>query len=369
MNSVPTSYHELSFCHEKNEKKRCPQCGGFQTKRKGFTPSLSQTSRGPVPRKLQRYYCHSCHISFTSQGYGKRLRHPVPYQQEAVLDFVASKSSSREVAYRFGVTHCTILQWTQTLSAQMDTQTIPSPEDWSGYICFDGQESTVMGKKRVILIATDTYTRFPFLYQSGIAEDHKLTLNFLSQVADRYPVEITGITSDFGRGKCFVMPVATLFPEALHQICLVHYQRYLWQKIPRTRRSKFFWRNTVLKELIKRILKADTREDSQYWLDVLLHFEPFFRAKYHRRFLRSVRRNYARLTAYYDDDQLPTTNNVSENCNRQLKRKLKNLDGFKSDQAREYFIKLWFACYQLKRLKIDRKQWRFYLWNNQNRPN
>lgn len=361
------SYDELSLCHAENEKKRCPHCGGLRTKRKGFSSSIIRTNRGSITRRLQRYYCFECKTSFSSSPAsvsGHRSRHSLPHRQKAVLEYVYSKSSSREVGRRYDVSHQTVLNWTYRFGKQINEDRIPGPTQWSGYICFDGQESKVKGHKRVLLLAVDAYNSYPFVYRSGLAENRLLTEAFLEKVAGTYPVSIRGITSDFGRGKCFVVPVSELLPQVLHQICLVHYQRYVWQFIPRTRRSKFFWRNAVLKELIRRTIKAEDRDTSLYWLNTLLHFERFFRATYHRRFLRSIRKNYALLTAHYDDPELPKTTNVAENLNRQLKRKLKNLDGFKADETREIFIKLWLACYRLNNMKINPKLWSDYLWNN-----
>lgn len=357
------TYDSFNFCHEDNEKKSCFQCGSLQTKKKGFTSSILKTERGPVKRKLQRYYCHSCGISFTSKGYRVRARHSFIQQQKAVLDFVFTKSSLREVSYRYDVSHQTILNWMMKLGDAMETQQIPPRASWSGYICFDGKETKVKGQKRILLFSSDAYNGYPFQYFIALKEDTLATEVFLKRIQKEYPVSIKGITSDFGRGKCFIKPVQTFFPEVPHQICLVHYLRYVWLFIPRTRRSVFFWRNKVLKDIIKRTVQAPNRASSLHWLGVLQHFEPFFRASYHKRFLRSINRNYDLLTAYYDQADLPKTTNISENFNRQLERKLKNLDGFKSDKSLHIFIKLWLACYRLNHMNINRKVWRKYLWN------
>jgi hypothetical protein len=54
------------------------------------------------------------------------------------------------------------------------------------------------------------------------------------------------------------------------------------------------------------------------------------------------------LTAHYDDPNLDRTSNVIENINRQLERKLKNTDGFKSDTGLNAFLKLWFLNFVKK---------------------
>jgi len=102
-------------------------------------------------------------------------------------------------------------------------------------------------------------------------------------------------------------------------------------------------RNQLLKSLIKKIIMASNREESIYWLNKFNHFEPYFRASYHKRFIRSINRNYSKLTMYYEYDYLNTNTNIIENSIRQLERKLKNLDGFKSEKTLEHFLRIWFS--------------------------
>ncbi len=97
MSCVIERYPELSSCHEDNEKKRCPECLSLHCKKKGFLYKNLRTLRGSVKHKLQRYYCHSCGISFTSQGYQKRSPHSKTQEQKAVLDYVSTTSTLREV--------------------------------------------------------------------------------------------------------------------------------------------------------------------------------------------------------------------------------------------------------------------------------
>ncbi|MDP8200769.1 MAG: hypothetical protein P9M11_01355, partial [Candidatus Tenebribacter burtonii] len=59
-------------CHEYKEKKRCPNCSSFNTKKNGFIYSRILTVRGKVKRKTQRFFCKECGTSFTH--FGKRIR-------------------------------------------------------------------------------------------------------------------------------------------------------------------------------------------------------------------------------------------------------------------------------------------------------
>ena len=130
---------------------------------------------------------------------------------------------------------------------------------------------------------------------------------FLKELKEIYPIEIKGITSDFGRGKCFIGVVKSVFPDIPHQICTVHYLRYVWLFLPRTWRSKYFWRNAVLKWIIKKVINAKNREDSLFWLNKFKTWIPFFKASYHKRYIRSLIKNYEYLTQHFENDFLPKT--------------------------------------------------------------
>ena len=87
---------------------------------------------------------------------------------------------------------------------------------------------------------------------------------------------------------------------------------------------------------------ASNREESIYWLNKFNHLKPYFRASYHKRFIRSINRNYCKLTMHYEYDYLNTNTNIIENSTRQSERKLKNLDVFKSEKTLNIYANLVF---------------------------
>ena len=338
------SYERIYLCHEYNEKKRCSECGSLNTKKNGFIYSKILTIRGRQKRKTQRFYCKDCKTSFTY--FGKNVRKPISYdlQRRAVLDYVFTKNSLQEVANRYSISKAIILDWLIKISddfQEIEDNIIVSK--CSGVIQLDGKEIKVKGKKKTVLISIDGQTKQPLMYRLSDSENKLSSKEFLERLKEKYPVEIKGIISDFGKGKCFIGVVDEVFPEIPHQICLVHYLRYVWLFIPRTKRSKYYLRNQLLKSLIKKIIMASNREESIYWLNKFNHFKPYFRASYHKRFIRSINRNYSKLTMYYEYDYLNTNTNIIENSIRQLERKLKNLDGFKSEKNLESFLRIWFS--------------------------
>ena len=341
------SYEGICSCHEYKEKKRCSNCDSLNTKKNGFIYSEILTVRGKVKRKTQRFFCKECCKSFTHFGSNIRKRTSDNLKRQAVLDFVLTKNSLREVGSRYGLSKTSVLNWLSVISNETHSFSIDAYQ-CSGIVQIDGNEIKLGGKKKSILLSIDAKTKQPLSYKISDGENKQTAECFLKSLKKESPVRIRGIISDFGRGKCFLGVVKKVFPQVPHQICLVHFERYVWMFIPRTKRSKFYLRNSLLKSMIKNVIKASSREESIYWLNKINHFKPFFRASYHNRFIRSINKNYEYLTKYFDYDFLSTNTNIIENMIRQLNRKLKNLDGFKSEKNLADFMNIWFTGYHEK---------------------
>ena len=54
-----------------------------------------------------------------------------------------------------------------------------------------------------------------------------------------------------------------MFPDALHRVCHVHFLRYLNFQLPKTRRSKYHWRNKTFVATVKAIVKAPARDEAE----------------------------------------------------------------------------------------------------------
>ena len=249
------SYAEIISCHEYKEKKRCPICGSIKTKKNGFIHSEILTVRGKIKRKTQRFFCKDCGKSFTHFGSNIRKKSSDELKKRVVEDFIFTKSSLREVGKRYNVSQTTILNWITEISGQTSPISI-NPLLCSGIIQIDGKEVKVKGEKRTILLSIDANSKQPLTYQISKSENKISTENFLKSLKRLYPIKIKGIISDFGRGKSFVSVVKEIFPKIPHQVCLVHFERYVWLFIPRTKRSKYYLRNKLLKNLIRKVIRA-----------------------------------------------------------------------------------------------------------------
>jgi transposase-like protein len=335
---------ELSSCHEHNEKKRCPECGSLHTKKKGFYTAVIRTCRGSVERNLQRFICSDCHHSFHDRASRTCISDDLKFK--AVSDYTLTKNSLQEVAERHAVSKSSILNWMHQIASQIpDGQSLPVIEHPSGTIMIDGKELKIGREKYSLLVAFDDGRGLPIHYELYEDENTESTWHFLREVKKRYPIPVRGVVSDFGKGKCFMKPVRTLFPYVPHQVCLVHFWRYVTLFIPKSKKSRYAEQNMLLKQRIWNIIHAPNREESLYWLNRMQQEREEFQASYHKWFIQSVIFNYEHLTQHYDHSFLRKNNNPLENLNKQLNRKLKNLDNFKSEISAKAFLKLWFLNY------------------------
>ena len=240
------SYDRIYSCHEYKEKKRCPNCSSLDTKKNGFIYSDILTVRGKIKRKTQRFYCKECGKSFTYFDNKTRKRTSDHMKRQAVLDFVLTKSFLREVESHFGISQTSVLNWLSRISDEIHSFNI-NASMCSGIIQIDGKEIKLDGKRKSILLSIDSKTKQPLSYKISDGENKQKAEIFLKSLKLIYPLETRYIISDFGRGKCFLDVVHKVFPHVPHQVCLVHFERYVWMFIPRTKHSRFYLRNSLLR--------------------------------------------------------------------------------------------------------------------------
>ena len=330
----------LSLCHEYNEKKRCPICKSLNTKKHGFINSNILTVRGFQKRKIQRFFCKNCQKPFTSKGYKQRKKTSNHLKNKAVKDFVNTKNSLQEVADRYHISKVSILNWLKQIAINIPDAFRPIP-NLNDVLLIDGKEIKVNGKRKVLLISKTFLSREIAFYALYDYENIASSIDFLTKIKELYiKNNIQGIVSDFGRGKCFLKTVKNIFPTIPHQVCNVHFMRYMWLFLPRSKKSKHYEQNNKLKDLIKNILYAPNRLKSLERLEYLNSIVNDFKKPYQKRFIRSINKNYEYLTRHYKYSFLPDNTNSIENYNRQLSRKFKNLDGFKSENNLKCFLKI-----------------------------
>lgn len=342
----------LYLWHEE-KKRKCPICGSVRIKKNGIIRGKWKTAQGLVAHTTQRYLCNTCGKSFTVHGHNKRQKTSPTFKKQCVNDYLLGGMSTQNLSKSKGIGKTTVLNWVPEIAEknQSFSSVINNNSNWSGIIVFDGKELKMQGEKIHILIAADNNTGIPFCYGLYKRENKESAEHFLHLVKKSYPVDIKGIISDFGRSKSFIKTVENIFPNVPHQTCQVHYLRHIRMRLPMSKKSKYWWRNKVLLKIIRKILQAPTREISLKWLAILNDYKRVFPNKKQIAIIKSINQNYKHLTKYYENRFLTTNSNVIENIIRQLNRRLKTMDGVKSENNLLCFLQIKLTDYIINKGK------------------
>ena len=162
------------------------------------------------------------------------------------------------------------------------------------------------------------------------------------------------IVSDLGKGRLFAPLVENIFPCVPHQVCVIHFSRYVNIRLPKTKKSKYYKQNEYLRKFIQSILFANSFNDAEELLTRFSEIEPLFHASYHRSTIKSLRRNFHLLTAHFFHPDLPRDNNIVEHIAGELEQKLHLMKRFKNNQNAYNFLKLWFTAYRFRPFQNSR---------------
>jgi len=243
----------------------------------------------------------------------------------------------------------TILNWVNNLGKKAKSPIHIANElqpQWGGILGIDGKPLKISGQERTVLIAVDITTHDPFYFLLAEAEDIENTKTFLLIIKEVFKYPIKAIVSDFGKGKVFIDLIEKIFPGIPHQVCAVHFSRYVDMRLPKSKKSQFYHENKLLRSLIKQILFSDKFADVDELFQEFLKIEHIFTKKYQKEIIKSLKKNYDLLTTHFLVEGLPRDTNIVENIIKQLNRKLMQTNGFGNESNVYNFLKLWFTCYR-----------------------
>jgi len=267
----------------------------------------------------------------------------------AVKQVVEDNVSYRHAASKLSVSPMTVLNWVNDFAKQskspIEIAKSISPK-WQGILGIDGKPIKVSGTERTLLIAVDIITHDPFYFILAPAEDAESTEKFLKIIKFVFEYPVRGIVSDFGKGKVFKGLVKECFPTVPHQICVLHFSRYVDIKLPKSKKNKYYLQNELLRSIINQILFANNLNEADEIFQRFHLIENNFSARYHKEIIRSLKNNFELLTAHFTVDELPRDSNIVENIIKQLNRKLHQTDGFGNEANLYNFLKLWFCYYR-----------------------
>ena len=276
---------------------------------------------------------------------------------DAVKRVVEDLSSYHRVAARIQVSAPTILQWVNTFGycakSPIEIMHELNPQ-WSGILGIDGKIVKIGDCERTVLIAVDVGTLDPFYFALAEAESQQEAEQFLMIIKEvfRYPVQ--AVVSDLGKGRLFAPLVEKIFPGVPHQVCVIHFSRYVDIKLPKSKKSKYYKQNEYLRKFIQSVLFADSFNDTEELLTRFSEIEYRFQASYHKAIMKSLRRNFHLLTTHFFHPDLPRDNNIVEHIAGELEQKLNLMKRFKNYQNAYNFLKLWFTAYRFRPFQNSR---------------
>lgn len=219
---------------------------------------------------------------------------------------------------------------------------------WSGILGIDGKPIVVAGKKDVVLVAVDKLTRDLVHLQIVEAESEEGFNNFLLEIRDVIEYPLTGLVSDLGKGRVLVELVANIFPQTPHQICVLHFLRYVDQILPKSKKSPYYEENASLRNIINSLLFASSFKEAEHYYSYLVNISNLFKVSYQKAIIKSVISHYSLLTKHFHHKHLPRDNNVAESVIKQLNKKLKLAEGYQTRETAYNHLKLWALCYRFK---------------------
>lgn len=219
---------------------------------------------------------------------------------------------------------------------------------WSGILGIDGKPIAIAGEKDVVLVAVDKESRDLVHFQIVEEENEEGFESFLLEIRDDIKYPLTGLASDLGKGRVLVKLIANIFPDTPHQICIVHFSRYVDFILPKSKKSPYYEENACLRKIINNLLFAPSLEEADYYFSYLMNITHLFKASYQKAIIKSVVTHYSLLTKHFYYPYLPRDNNVAESVIKQLNKKLKLAEGYQTRETAYNHLKLWALCYRFK---------------------
>ena len=330
----------------------------METRRNGKTSTAPLGVAGPL-RPLQRFLCTSCRASFTTPRSAARPRASFTddFALEAVRMYVQGMPSYRTLAAllesRAGrqVSRMTLNRWVQQLGAAAKTPLQVSaelaPSGWSGVLGVDGKAVWVAGEEHCLLVGVDCETQDVVHALMVRGEDGECFERLVREAVTQADYPLRGVVID--GSPSFLAAHAEYFPLLPLQVCRVHASRRLDHNIPKAKGSPDAAQRAELKDRVRSVLFASTREEARDYLFQLLRNRDRYAGIGRRDTVGSLERLFGLYMTHHRVEGMPADTNVTENVIKQLSKKIRLIEGFATMASAETFSRLLVGCYRFKR--------------------
>lgn len=358
---------------------RCNHCGSLNTVKNGSrTITVMGFGRGTTAR-VSRFRCLTCG-SYFSVRREKGQRYTVGFKLELARMHVEERLSYRVMAKRlderFGkrVSPHALCEMVNEVAAHAKGSLAMQREfrpQWSGYLLLDDKNVSIRGTMVMSLVAVDKTGDALHSELLECAEQGRFT-DFVRFIVERLEYPLKGTTTDFDDRFARALKALDL-GHILHQRCIWHglqlVQRLMKHDVLRKRYRTLKFRLARAQERLEdsercpdtsevdRIV-AELAAVEQVYLqqcavlkqlrDILYESDPVASRGMFAAFRRRYWRPYPQVVAWLEmnlesmlvhqlDANIPMTNNIAENLNKQLERRFKTIEAFQSlDTAWNY---------------------------------
>lgn len=227
-----------------------------------------------------------------------------------------------------GTVNNMFLEWADKNTPSLYETSLICRPSWSGHLQVDGKHILVNNNWVILLIGVDIYT-LDIPMAILCYDENKVPFRFLIKSLLRLEYPFKSITTDLGKG--FAEEAKKLLPGIPHQICTIHLQRYMDQKVPkRPKKDKeviLEFRNMAQELLQAKNLANYERKLSEFKVHGLKG------AKTHsgcRSIYEAVLRYQDCLKQHYKDDDIHNNSNNVECVISHLSEKIYQAKKFES---------------------------------------
>ncbi|MDQ3573473.1 MAG: hypothetical protein M3404_00875 [Actinomycetota bacterium] len=245
----------------------------------------------------------------------------------------------------------TLNRWVQQLGAAAKTPLEVSaelaPPRWSGVLGVDGKAVWVAGEERCLLVGVDQETHDVVHALMVRGEDGESFERLVREAVTQGGYPLRGVVID--GSPPFLTTHAEYFALLPLQVCRVHASRRLDHNIAKAKRSPDAALRAELKDRVRGVLFATTRDEARDRLIALLADRERYAGIGRRDTLVSLERLFGLYMTHHRVEGMPPDTNVTENVIKQLSKKIRLIEGFATMASAETFSRLLVGCYRFKR--------------------
>jgi len=313
---------------------KCPHCKGTIMQRWG---KVKKPVRDPRMRNVSACRYHCCHCRRTFRHYPEgvdRADQTLRLRKLAALCWMLGLSY-RGIATVFEAFGVTISHTSAWRDAQEMAQALKHSNRWKSVrvMGLDGAYVRGMGKTNPVLIAVDLGIGKPIEIGYVNERDPQAVRKWLEPIVKRLGVTVI-VTDDL---KAFQTVAEQLGLE--HQVCQFHVRRWVGRGLKQLRETvpkEYLWVVEEVKQLIDELPPDGSRRLFELWKAVKVRrkgWETLAPVDQLRNLLIRLSENWDRYCTFYWQNQVPWTNNGSEQVIGRMKIRSKTVRGYKSEQG------------------------------------